>query len=382
MRPGALRVWQAVHRWTALACTVFLLLVCLTGLPLLFGDEIEAWLAGRPAVAPLAHEVAGQQLDRIVAQARARYPEEVVSSVIVDAERAEAKVYMVRSWAAYAMGQARTHWIGFDARSGEPLDAAAPQAAHTPGFMATAEALHTRLLAGEAGRWFLTGMALLFVAAIVSGGVLYAPYMRTLAFGTVRRERSRRLKWLDRHNLLGIATLVWALVVGATGAMNELASPLFGLWQRTDIDAVLAPWQGDPPLVLAGDFASVRGAYDTARDAVPGGIVRGIDFPGALHGSPQHYLVWTVGATPATSRLSTPVLVDARHGTLTVVLPMPWYLRAVELSRPLHFGDYGGLPLKVLWALLDIATLVVLASGLYLWGARRGGRGRRERADA
>jgi uncharacterized iron-regulated membrane protein len=50
---------------------------------------------------------------------------------------------------------------------------------------------------------------------------------------------------------------------------------------------------------------------------------------------------------------------------------MPWYLRALEVSRPLHFGDYGGLPLKILWALLDVITIVILVSGLYLWIARR-----------
>src|SRR5690606_34602273 len=38
--------------------------------------------------------------------------------------------------------------------------------------------------------------------------------------------------------------------------------------------------------------------------------------------------------------------------------------------QPLHFGDYGGLPLKALWAALDVITIVVLASGLYLWLAR------------
>jgi uncharacterized iron-regulated membrane protein len=37
----------------------------------------------------------------------------------------------------------------------------------------------------------------------------------------------------------------------------------------------------------------------------------------------------------------------------------------------LHFGDYGGMPLKILWALFDLATIVVLISGLYLWFARR-----------
>lgn len=40
-------------------------------------------------------------------------------------------------------------------------------------------------------------------------------------------------------------------------------------------------------------------------------------------------------------------------------------------SQPLHFGDYAGLPLKILWALLDIAAIVVLASGVYLWLGRR-----------
>jgi uncharacterized iron-regulated membrane protein len=40
-------------------------------------------------------------------------------------------------------------------------------------------------------------------------------------------------------------------------------------------------------------------------------------------------------------------------------------------SQPLHFGDYGEMPLKINWALLDIATIAVLITGLYLWMARR-----------
>jgi len=50
---------------------------------------------------------------------------------------------------------------------------------------------------------------------------------------------------------------------------------------------------------------------------------------------------------------------------------LPWYLRAIEVSRPLHFGNYGGLPLKIIWTLLDLITIVVLGSGLYLWLIRR-----------
>jgi uncharacterized iron-regulated membrane protein len=41
------------------------------------------------------------------------------------------------------------------------------------------------------------------------------------------------------------------------------------------------------------------------------------------------------------------------------------------LSQPLHFGDYGGMPLKIIWALLDLLTIVILITGLYLWYVRR-----------
>jgi len=37
----------------------------------------------------------------------------------------------------------------------------------------------------------------------------------------------------------------------------------------------------------------------------------------------------------------------------------------------LHFGDYGGLSLKAVWAVLDVITIVVLCSGLYLWWKKR-----------
>ncbi|GCE79030.1 hypothetical protein MSKU3_0505 [Komagataeibacter oboediens] len=50
---------------------------------------------------------------------------------------------------------------------------------------------------------------------------------------------------------------------------------------------------------------------------------------------------------------------------------MPWYLRFLEVSRPLHFGDYGGMPLKILWALLDVVVIGVLVSGLLLWVGKR-----------
>jgi uncharacterized iron-regulated membrane protein len=72
-----------------------------------------------------------------------------------------------------------------------------------------------------------------------------------------------------------------------------------------------------------------------------------------------------------TSRLLKPALIDAETGALTDMRDLPWYVTTLLISQPLHFGDYGGMPLKLIWAVLDAITIIVLGSGLYLWIRRR-----------
>ena len=94
-------------------------------------------------------------------------------------------------------------------------------------------------------------------------------------------------------------------------------------------------------------------------------------FPGNEFSTPHHYVAFMSGATPLTSRLLKPVLIDARSSELVDHRDSPWYVTALLISQPLHFGDYGGLPLKTLWALLDLIAIVVLGSGVYLWIKKR-----------
>jgi uncharacterized iron-regulated membrane protein len=96
-----------------------------------------------------------------------------------------------------------------------------------------------------------------------------------------------------------------------------------------------------------------------------------VAFPGSFFTSKSHYAVFLRGDTPLTARLLKPVLIDATTGAFTDSRDLPWYVSTLLLSQPLHFGDYGGMPLKIIWAVLDLITIAVLASGLYLWLARR-----------
>lgn len=357
----AIRNWTWAHKWSSLVCTVFMLLLCITGLPLIFhheighllGTEIEA--ADMPASAPRA------DLDAIMRLAAERYPG--LQGMFTSQEEDDDRVWYV-TMAPTPDATAGFKQVAVDARTGQalgdpPLDS---------GFMFIVRSLHIDLFAGLPGMLFLGLMGVLLLVSLVSGTVLYAPFMRKLRFGEIRRDRSPRAKWLDLHNLVGIVTLVWFTVVGATGVINAWADLLVKYYQATEMAAMLAPYKNQPALASPG---SLQGAVAAALAHEPGMKVAFVAFPGTTFSSPHHYGVYLRGGEHVTAKLLKPVLVDATTSRVTDSRELPWYLKMLLVSQPLHFGDYGGRPMQILWALLDIATIVVLITGLYLWLKRR-----------
>ncbi len=357
------RLWYRIHKWTSLICTVFLLMSCLTGLPLVFSHEI--FDLSHPHVEdddPSERMPEYASLDSIVAQGKLKYPGEKVFSLgYDDDDRLNVYLGMTPAWNARPDER---HTLVFAAHSGRYIG----ELHLKHDFLFTMLRLHEEIYAGLPGELFLGCMALLFVVALVSGAVVYGPFMRKLDFGTVRKDRVAQVKWFDLHNLLGIVTLAWALVVGVTGAMNTLVLPLFALWSSHDLPQTLAAYKNVP---LPTHLSSADAAIQTAKAALPNMEVASLIFPNNVYGSPRHYVIWAHGKTPVTGRLFDAVLIDADTGKLTIVKGLPWYLRALEVSRPLHFGDYGGMPLKIIWALFDLVLITVLFSGLYLWVSHR-----------
>jgi uncharacterized iron-regulated membrane protein len=211
-------------------------------------------------------------------------------------------------------------------------------------------------------------MGTLFVLAIISGTVLYLPFMRRLKFASVRQDKSTRLRWLDLHNLIGVVTLTWALVVGVTGVISACADLLIAAWRNESLGAMIEPYRGAPPLT---QLAPASRLLDIAESVAPDMQPDFIAFPGTRFSSEHHYAVFMKGSTHLTSHLLTPVLIDASTLQVTAIAERPWYMDAMGMSQPLHFGDYGGMPMKILWAVLDVLTIIVLGSGVYLWVVRR-----------
>jgi uncharacterized iron-regulated membrane protein len=361
MSRRTIQAWYLVHKWTSLVCTVFLLMLCVTGLPLIFAEELHHLSGAEPELSAPPAGARPADLDMLVARARAEYPGMVPLFL---GWYADEPIVYVNLGPTADTPPAGMRTALFDAYSG----ALVPAPQFNEGLLYIVGRLHTDMFAGLPGKLFLGGMGVLFTLAIVSGVVLYRPFVSKLAFGTVRDDRSRRLKWLDLHNLLGIVTAGWLLVVGLTGVINTLDEPLYARWQTQEVARLTGAYRGNP---LPQRFGSIEQAVAEARAAVPALQPAFVSYPGTGYSGDHHYGVFLKGDTPLTERNYQPVLVDAATARLTAVPAWPMAMSAMYLSQPLHFGDYGGLALKILWAIFDLIAIVLLASGLYLWLGRR-----------
>jgi len=361
MTTRSLRTWSWIHKWTSLVSTAFMLLLCVTGLPLIFHHEIGHLTGTEVEAPPMPPGTPMANMDSVVAAAQALHPQRVVQYLFRDPDETEQWTVSLNDSVTATDG---AKYVAVDARTAKVL----AQPVFDEGFMYVMLTLHVELFAGLPGKLFLGLMGLLMVIAVVSGLVLYAPFMRKLEFGTVRRDRSPRVKWLDLHNLLGIVTLVWVLVVGATGVINTWADLVLKFWQFDQLAQMTAPYKTLPPPERLGSLEQAMRAAIAREPTMKLGFVA---YPGTLFSSAHHYAVFMRGTEPLTARLFKPVLVDAQTGQVTESRELPWYVTALLVSQPLHFGDYGGMPMKVIWALLDLITIVVLASGLVLWTKRR-----------
>ncbi|PRA49663.1 MULTISPECIES: PepSY domain-containing protein [Pseudomonas] len=362
MKSKTIRCWSLIHTWTSLICTLFLLLLALTGLPLIFHHEIDHLLGDAPELRQMPADTPHLDLQQLVAKAETHRPGEVMQYFGWDEEDPNGVIAIMAKTAGTEPNLSHTFML--DARTGEAVEM--PSA--NGGLMMVMLRLHVDMFAGLPGKLLLAFMGLLFVIAIISGTVLYLPFMRRLNFGTVRQDKSTRVRWLDLHNLIGVVTLTWALVVGVTGVISACADLLIAAWRNEALSAMIEPYRDAPPLT---QLAPASQLLDIAKRATPEMTPDFIAFPGTRFSSEHHYAVFMKGSTHLTSHLLTPVLIDASTLNVTAIAERPWYMDAMGMSQPLHFGDYGGMPMKILWAALDVLTIIVLGSGLYLWIVRR-----------
>jgi len=368
-----LNLW--LHRWASLVATLPFLILCLTGTVLIFHDEIDAALG----VVPTASVEAGTvhaPFAKDIANVLGKHPDERALSIGIDPEEHPGILLVVTAPKAdHGFDRAKLRFAHLD--TGQPSESGGDADKTLTGFLLK---LHSEWFLGPLGELVGALVALLVLVSLLSGLVVYAPHVKRVALGVLRRGRDARLRQLDLHNFVGSIVLGWAFVVTVTGVLLGFGAIAQMVWQATELNAVRTRYAGEavdpehPPV-------DVDRAYAAALAAAPQGWhVISLIFPGTDFSSGRHYSA-LVGGDGLDKRLFRVALVDAADGSVPVVLQLPWYLKAILLAQPLHFGDYGGLPLKLLWTACTWLTLFITGNGAWLWWDRRRKRRRKSGID-
>ncbi|ATC32139.1 PepSY domain-containing protein [Caulobacter vibrioides] len=359
------RAMLAGHSALGLAFAALIYLVCFSGSVAVFTQEFSRWEQPQgpvlQGVSPQAVDVAVQGALAKIPQAhdllvRLPTPDHPRLSIHGDDAAGGEHTY-VADHAGRLVGEARTPWTEFQAE------------------------LHTVLHLPRAWGGFVVGLTGVALLSSLISGVLSHPRVFKDAFA-FRWGGSKRLQEADLHNRISVWGLPFHLVVSLTGAFLGLTTIIVGVLAlatfKGDASKAYALFQGptvkDDPRPAAkvidvrSGLGSVAARYPDAR-----ATYIYVEHPGERG---QHAII-NLATDGRLSRGET-VVVDGAGQILGEVGYESGSLgfRVLSAMTPLHFGWFGGWPVKVAYFLLGLGLTAVTSSGVAIWLARRRDKGR------
>lgn len=351
------RFWQ-LHFWLGLLAGLGLLVLGLSGSVLVFHDEVEAGLnrnllrvepvaEGRRSFDSLLNGIGQQLPDHVLVGWTIRPPEQATYADLL---------YVIRR------GTSEWQVTTLDPYTGGVLTVPRQGRATVTGWLLE---LHYSFLADHTGMAIVGVFGLVVLLLGVTGLWIYREFWRHLI--TLRWRRGARLLFSDLHKFIGVTSVTFNLILGFTGAY----------W---NFNHVIGEWrEGEAPAVKVGQTFYARGLSldallrQTERQ-FPGYRVGYISFP-----TKPGVEVTLYGAVPTRNPLRSPygstAGYDAQTGELkssTDIRTAGLWTQVVDMFVPLHYGTFGGLPVKIIWALGGLTPGVLAVSGFSIWWLRRG----------
>ncbi len=356
------RFWQ-LHSVAGLVAGLGLLVIGLSGTALLFHEELQALVAPEKVrVIPTAE--GKLSLQARVAALEAALPQHAVTGWDLRHDRRDA------AEGAYVMpfGTREWHYVTVDPYRGTLLSSPAHHDSTLKGWLLE---LHYTLLMGDWGLALAGLLAVLWLFLGGSGFVLYRRFWATLF--RLRWRESLRLLVGDFHRLVGVTSCVMATLLGFTGAYWNLehtwehlqGEPVDPMDQAIFHEKLLSPSLRLDDLLLDAEkrIPGFRADYVSLPWA-PGG-------PVTLWGKSVHAGWWQ-------SAHGSQVGYDGKSGVFVHahdVTKDSWWKQIEDSFEPLHFGAFGGWPVRILWAFAGLAPALLALSGTWIWWQRRRGRG-------
>lgn len=375
------RLYKDVHTWTGIVAALLLFIVFYAGAITMFEETLERW-AAPPAEG--IHQVSLGDTSRLIAETLAAAPEARKEFMILLKDKESFPARMV--WFEHdTRGAHGDRWrSSFDAdgklvmaNDGEPSELAefVDYIHRTGGIVPTTVGV---LVMGVVG--------LLYGLALISGVIVLLPSLVKDLF-LLRVGKNLKRMWLDAHNVIGVFSLPFHIVMAMTAVIfclkpwiySALDAAVYEGRQARIIAEYVKPWRAPLPSGVPAQMLPPAELLDTVRERFPGFEPAMMEYANAyderamvkVYGTDSRYL-WEGGwlsLSPVTGEV---LYTDRLPGHRPFLGDLSYSFHS------LHMGDYGGVATRWAYFLLGLAGAFLFYGGNLLWIESRRKRARDE----
>jgi uncharacterized iron-regulated membrane protein len=372
MRSDVIRVYKTVHTWTGIVAGLLLFIAFYAGAVTMFKDSLTAWTT--PPSIDATPSVPLERADALIGRTLAAYPaaRKLLTLSLVDENRVRLSWQPSpgHRWHAWLDDRGELH-----ATESRPSDAAR-----------VIDLLHmTGGVPGgyEFGVGVMGVVSLLYGLALVSGVIVLLPTLVKDLFA-LRIGKNLKRMWLDAHNAVGILSLPFHLVMALSVVAFGLGDYIYGAQDKLIYDGALKPMMAAQNPYFAKAPAHPNAGGERAPAMLPPAQLLAKVRERAPHFEPTALRYRRAGEPGATvfvagddarflARDGGFALMDPVSGAFLNARFLPGdgggsnWSAATSAFYALHFGSYGGAPVRWSYFFLGLAGAFLFYSGNLLW---------------
>lgn len=346
----------AFHKWFGLIAGLFILMLSLTGIVLLFDDEIDTTLnADLVKVTPSGAKL---PYDSLLTNLKVKYPSATLNFTNLATGKPDRAVMT-----ALSIGKERI-WVHQNPYTGavvgeRPFDGV---------LVKKILRVHEHLTLGDTGHAILLLVGLSLIGLVVTGLWYYRKSLLSV-FKIGIRTRTTLLKYSDLHKLTGVLSFVFLFMIAVTGSFMhwEKAERLFGDSPARSQEPKSEPLKA-AELTIGIDKALVAAATEIKGfEAVVVNYPKSKDNPLTIRGNrpESNLLLGKFGVEIQTDLVSGKIIKTEFSEDADIEGKLE------ALMEQAHFGKFGGLFIKLLYTFGSLGLSTMTISGFVIWWKKK-----------
>ena len=354
-------LWR-IHHWAGLYTGIIIGILCFTGALAVFIPEIDTFIQRNYYSVSAAPSTPGSlpKINIALAETKKQYPK--MSGLLIDMPD---KPGQIATFSFSVKGKQKSDNKNYSLFVDPVNDRVLGNRDRQNSLANYLRQMHVRLYEGFWGRQLVGLGGIAFIVVTVTGFLIYGKFMKKQPYPKIRKKNTRILL-ADWHKILGITALAFNFVIACSGAWLGL-QPKFMQWfdikapNEYKIDETIDPKE-DAKIVV--DWDKVFKAVEQNFPGLKPGYVRPsedgtatIEVHGSIEGQVYEKNINTIVLAKNTYK---PLFkFDLRNASFRD--------RFYSVQEALHFGDFGGLGLKILYTILGLVSAFLSISGFVVY---------------